>query len=417
VGRTFVGFGFGPIQSGLFVFEAFRSGNFERLVVSEIDVGLVNALKRNRGRYVVNVAHLNDIEPVTVEDVELLNPTEAVDRGRILEAVAAADELATAVPSVNLYGVGGAASIAALLAEGCRVVRPRVIYAAENDNYAAEALRRAIAAEEPAFPFESTAILNTVIGKMSGVVTDPDEITRLGLEPMVPDGDRAIVVEAFNRILVSQITTPGCTRGIDVFDEKPDLLPFEEAKLYGHNAIHALMGYLGAAAGYAAMTQLLDDAAIMGFARRAFLDESGAALCRKYADVDDPLFTPAGYEAYAEDLLVRMTNPRLNDAIARVCRDPQRKLALNDRLYGTMCLALDYGIRPVNIARGAAAGLLFLMQARGESLRTIPGRGAVEASLRDLWREGASSAHAPTLIDLTIEALPDVWNMNTALRS
>ena len=32
--KTFVGFGFGPIQSGLFLLEAFRSGNFDRYVVA-----------------------------------------------------------------------------------------------------------------------------------------------------------------------------------------------------------------------------------------------------------------------------------------------------------------------------------------------------------------------------------------------
>jgi len=49
------------------------------------------------------------------------------------------------------------------------------------------------------------------------------------------------LVEAFNRILISKtsfgdtLATRGFHRGIEVFEEKPDLLPFEEAKLYGHN--------------------------------------------------------------------------------------------------------------------------------------------------------------------------------------
>ncbi len=33
--RTYVGFGFGAIQAGLFLYEAFQSGNFGRLVVAE----------------------------------------------------------------------------------------------------------------------------------------------------------------------------------------------------------------------------------------------------------------------------------------------------------------------------------------------------------------------------------------------
>ena len=42
--HVFVGFGFGPIQSGLFLNEAFQSGNFSRLVVAEIDQNLVDAV-------------------------------------------------------------------------------------------------------------------------------------------------------------------------------------------------------------------------------------------------------------------------------------------------------------------------------------------------------------------------------------
>jgi len=34
--RTFVGFGFGPIQAGLFLYEAFLSGAFRRLVVAGV---------------------------------------------------------------------------------------------------------------------------------------------------------------------------------------------------------------------------------------------------------------------------------------------------------------------------------------------------------------------------------------------
>jgi len=45
--HIFTGFGFGPIQSGLFVREAFQSGNFTRIVVSEIDAELVGAVRAN----------------------------------------------------------------------------------------------------------------------------------------------------------------------------------------------------------------------------------------------------------------------------------------------------------------------------------------------------------------------------------
>jgi len=45
--HIFTGFGFGPIQAGLFVKEAFQSGNFARIVAAEIDTELVGAVRTN----------------------------------------------------------------------------------------------------------------------------------------------------------------------------------------------------------------------------------------------------------------------------------------------------------------------------------------------------------------------------------
>jgi mannitol-1-phosphate 5-dehydrogenase len=195
-----------------------------------------------------------------------------------------------------------------------------------------------------------------------------------------------------------------------VFAEKDDLLPFEEAKLYGHNAIHALLAYLGALRGYEQMTELAGDAEVMGIARKAFLEESGGALIRKYAGLGDRLFTEQGYREFAEDLLVRMTNPYLSDAIARAGRDPVRKLGYGDRIYGTMVQALEQGIEPEYMARGAAAGVLYLLEhgqenqvpaelnrLRGREL----GREDVEQVLSWIWGSDARE-YAERLIELTV---------------
>ena len=87
--------------------------------------------------------------------------------------------------------------------------------------------------------------------------------------------------------------------------------------------------------------------------------ESGEALIRKYDGIDD-LFTPAGYAAYADDLLQRMTNPHLRDSIERVGRDPRRKLGWHDRLVGTMRVCLTQSVASPRFAMGAAAALVTL---------------------------------------------------------
>lgn len=415
--KTFVGFGFGPIQSALFLYEAYRSGNFSRFVVSEIDQALVDAVRANDGRYAINVARKDRIDQFTLEGIELYNPRHDDDREKIIAAVAESDEMATALPSIKIYSAGGETGVVGLLAAGLagsESVRPKIIYAAENHNHAAEVLMDLLIENAPAGAVDNVQTLNTVIGKMSGVIADQPTIHRMNLAAITPTIDRAILVEEFNRILVSRVTAPGYRRGIDVFIEKPDLLPFEEAKLYGHNAIHALIAYLADLAGLDTVAQAAGRDDIMAIARQAFIDESGAALIRRHQQLGDPLFTADGYRDYADDLLERMVNPNLNDLVARVGRDHVRKLGYDDRLYGTMHLALQYGVTPTNLALGAAAGVVSLIRRKPDTPQPLPLPDSpdqlTEPGLRELllaiWKDGKKlDDHGQTMIEMTWNAL------------
>jgi mannitol-1-phosphate 5-dehydrogenase len=362
--HIFTGFGFGPIQAGLFVKEAFESGNFSRIAVAEIDRRLVEAVKANAGSYHVNVAKADGVETLKINGVELLDPGAPADRRLLTEALAQSTEIVTSLPSVNFYESGGDSSVASLIAEGLKesAGQATVVYTAENNNHAAEILREAVARKIGGLSQTKVQFLNTVIGKMSRVVDDPDEIAGLKLKTIAPNIQRAFLVEHFNRILVSRTCLGDFAPGIGVFIEKDDLLPFEEAKLYGHNAVHALLGFIGALKGYEKMTELKSDPAVMQIGLDALLAECGEALIKKYAAPADELFTEAGFKKYAEDLLERMTNPFLADTVARAGRDVVRKLGLNDRIFGTMQLALEYGIEPTNMAIGALAGIAVLMR-------------------------------------------------------
>ena len=70
-------------------------------------------------------------------------------------------------------------------------------------------------------------------------------------------------------------------------------------------------------------------------------------------------------------------------------RDHVRKLGYDDRLFGTMRLALQYGITPRNLALGAAAAVLSLIKRRGET-PTAPER--LPATASELTRLGARGA-------------------------
>ncbi len=400
--RTFAGFGFGAIQAGLFLHEAYRSGGFRRLVVAEVQPEVVHAVRRSQGWFSVNIAHFDRVETAGIGPLEILDPACPHDRIRHIEALAEAEEIATAVPSVRHYVSDGPGSIHRLLAEGLRQKAanegPRaVIYAAENHNHAAEILEDAVFALIPPGERESVRaqvrFLNTVIGKMSGIVADPVELAEQGLTPVSQGLARAFLVESFNRILISRIRfgqapgTPLFQRGIAVFQEKDDLLPFEEAKLYGHNATHALAAYLGAARGAQRIADLRSFPGVMRFLRAAFLEESGEALNRKHRGVD-PLFTTEGYREYADDLLARMVNPYLQDTIERVGRDPERKLGWDDRLTGTVRLALRQGLRPWRYALGIASAA---------TIMNCGDRPAAE-SLDPLWAPASPESEERTAV-------------------
>jgi mannitol-1-phosphate 5-dehydrogenase len=369
--RTFVGFGFGPIQAGLFLHEAYHSNGFGRMIVAEVMEETVRTVRQAGGRISINVACFDRVEPVLMGPVEMEDPACPADRIRLVEAIAAAEEIATALPSVRHYVSESAGSVHRLLAEGLRLKAKRcgprsIVYAAENHNHAAEILEEKVLEEIPSEEHEAVRrqvrFLNTVIGKMSGIIYYPAEIEGRELIPIVKTLNRAFLVEKFNRIFISAIhfdspgTQPAFRRGIEVFEEKEDLLPFEEAKLYGHNATHALAAYVGAVRGVRRIADFRDFPDIMRFLRAAFIEESGAALIRRHAGVDF-LFTEDGYRDYADDLLARMVNPYLQDSVERVGRDAERKLGWDDRLAGTVRLAMRQGVTPRRFAFGIAAAI------------------------------------------------------------
>ena len=180
--KTFVGIGFGPIQSGLFLLGAQTSNNFGRLVVAEVIPETVAAVRRGGGRFEINVASRHGIETHGVGGVEIYNPLDRADAARLVDAIAEADEIATALPSVDVFG-RGKPSPAELLARGLERkladhrLPQAIVYAAENHNHAAEILRDTVlrsldSADRPRLDGR-VQFVNTVIGKMSGVVNDP----------------------------------------------------------------------------------------------------------------------------------------------------------------------------------------------------------------------------------------------------
>ncbi len=111
VAKNYVGFGFGPIQTGLMLLEAIEAKTFSSFTIVETDQALVDAVKRNGNRVWLNAAGKSGITHRELSGFRIGNSKDPGDRRIIGEAIRKADEMATAVPSVGSYGTGGDNSI------------------------------------------------------------------------------------------------------------------------------------------------------------------------------------------------------------------------------------------------------------------------------------------------------------------
>ena len=408
-GKTFLGFGMGAVQAGLMLYEAFKSNNFNRFVILEVNREIVEAVRKSGNKIVVNTAKKNGILKSTISGFEIYNPNDSGDYQSICSSIFNADEIATAVPSVDFYDTGEN-SIAKLLAGNLNPDKQQILYAAENNNYAAEKLLALIRKHDNNKAKQFQAV-NTVIGKMGGVIFDERTVKELNLDWMTPFSKTAVLVEEFNNIIISKITLPGFKRGIKVFEEKNELLPFEEAKLYGHNAVHSMLGFLAALRGYTYMSEIRNDPELYQYGVEAFDNECGAFLLKKYESLNEPLFTYEGFKQYGSDLLERMTNPYLRDEVKRICRDPVRKLEYNDRFFGTIREALRQNVYPKILIKGVLGGICYLIENKIDTDFSYPSKieqlneKTIKEILKSIWKEDSIKPEAEQLPDLVCSEL------------
>lgn len=122
--------------------------------------------------------------------------------------------------------------------------------------------------------------------------------------------------------------------------------PFDEwitAKLWAFNGGHAAAAYLGHRAGHATVDAALADPALREDVRAVVVEATAALPPTQWRDPDA--------------VLARYADPLLADPVTRVAREPRRKLGPGDRLIGPAVACLAAGVRPVALARAAAAAL------------------------------------------------------------
>ena len=160
--------------------------------------------------------------------------------------------------------------------------------------------------------------------------------------------------------------------GMSVVD---DLSAYIERKLFTLNSGHAICAYLGCLRGHQTILDSVNDPIIGPIVYKA-MQQSGAGLVKKFS------MDAEKHQAYIDRIFARFHTPYLQDEVARVGREPIRKLAASDRLINPLLTAYNFGMKVDQLIFGAAAALRYDNAEDPQSVelqKTIAEQGAAAA--------------------------------------
>jgi mannitol-1-phosphate 5-dehydrogenase len=232
---------------------------------------------------------------------------------------------------------------------------------------------------------EQVGFVETVVSRMVPELSPADREA----DPLL------VVVEDYDRLPADAAAFRGLAPHVAGLEPVERFQGYFERKLFTHNLGHAVTAYLGYSAGYTHIHEAVADPALAAQVRGA-MEEAGAGLIARWG------FSASEQRAHAEELMRRFANVALRDTVARVGRDPLRKLRRDDRLVGGALLALEQGVEPRNIAAGIAAALRF--DAPGDPSATELQRRVQSDGVTGILREVCGLTPEHPLTRLVLEA-------------
>jgi mannitol-1-phosphate 5-dehydrogenase len=309
-------------------------GAGHEVVLVDRKPAFVDHLNRT-GQYESRLVWGREMEVTVVDGVRAVS---AADSKSVVREVTRADLVATAARVGNLPAVAG------LIAAGLRRRKEPVnIIAFENHADPGAYLRKLVAAHLPSvFPLDrfgfSGAVVSRAVTQRLWQEGADDPVRFIG------DPPREFVVDR------THLRDP--VPAMDGMVLTDDYAASVRKKLFTYSAGHATCAYLGNLKGYHYIHTAIRDPEIRHTVTEA-MAEGQRGLAAEYGTEFS-----GGAETLRE-IVKRFENPGLRDPIARVARDPQRKLARGDRLAGAADCAERAGVRPDHLALGIAAALCF----------------------------------------------------------
>jgi mannitol-1-phosphate 5-dehydrogenase len=334
-----VQFGAGNIGRG-FTGQLFTESGYEVVFVDVVAdvVDLLNERREYTIRYAKPIP-----ENIPVCNVRAVNGTKLA---AVSDEIHDADLLCTAV------GVNVLPHVAPGIAQGVQKRaerigdRPLNIIICENLAHASEFLREKVKEYLPADFHEyldrNVGFVESVVARMVPVMTEEQKRE----DPLL------VLVEPYKILPVDRVAWVGEMPEIVGVQYRDNFQGYVDRKLFGHNMGHAISAYLGYLRGYEYIYQSMLDPEVKSVTRAAMM-ETGDAMVKKWG------FVASEHQEFVDDLIERFGNEALGDQVARVGKDPLRKLGPADRLVGGAKICVEQGVNPEHVCKGIAAALLY----------------------------------------------------------
>ena len=188
-----------------------------------------------------------------------------------------------------------------------------------------------------------------------------------------------VVVENYYEWNVEEKAFKGEIPKIEGMNLVDNLMAYIERKLFTLNTGHAITAYFGYLKGYETIEESIKDEVIYDFVKKAMI-ESGKGLIAKYN------FDEEAHYKYIDKIIDRFKNPYLKDDVARVGREPLRKLNENDRLIKPLITARGFNINTDNLLLGVGAALHYDNKEDSQSvqLQSLINEKGIKESLAEI---------------------------------
>ena len=351
-------FGAGNIGRGFIGALLSKSGY--HVVFADVNEEIISKINEDK----CYTIHIMDVE---CKDEKVENISGVISTSdEILEEIRTSDIITTAVGPVVLP------RIASTIANGIKLRKITGVTSYLNIVACENAIKASSQLEEEVKKYlneEEIAYLNEYVGFPNCSV---DRI----VPPVKSENILNVVVENFYEWNVEEKAFKGEIPKIYGMNLADNLMAYIERKLFTLNTGHAITAYFGYLKGYNTVDESIKDEVIHDLVKKAMI-ESGQGLIAKYN------FDKEEHFKYIDKIIGRFKNPYLKDDVARVGREPLRKLNENDRLIKPLMTAKSFNLDIDNLLLGVGAALNYNNEEDSQSveLQSLISEKGVKESL------------------------------------